>query len=194
MSKQEIIWREILFQALEKDIHIFTQKELAEKFSISLSTVFNALKGPREISALKVTGRNFEINNVEKLLYFWATKRNLNQEIIYKTHIPATSFEIEGMMPADIIFTAYSAFHKKYNEAPADYDRVYVYTNDLEEIKKRFPPKSGYENLIVLKADKFLKNYGPTATLAQIFVDLWGLPEWYAKDFLDALKEKIFKI
>lgn len=193
MSKQEIIWREILFQTLEKDIHSFTQKELAAHFFISLSTVFNSLRGLRQINAIKVTGRNFEITQPEKILYFWATKRNLNQEIIYKTHFDGGPFEIEGMMPAGIIFTAYSAFRKKFNEAPADYDKVYVYADNLDEIKKRFPPKNGYENLIVLKADKFLENYGLIAPLSQIFVDLWNLPEWYAKDFLEILRCKLIK-
>jgi hypothetical protein len=44
-----------------------------------------------------------------------------------------------------------------------------------------------------LKADEFLKNYGQTTTLAQTFVDLWNLSEWYAKDFLNAIKGKIFE-
>ena len=28
-------------------------------------------------------------------------------------------------------------------------------------------------------------------TVAQIFVDLWNLKEWYAKDFLKAMEKKI---
>jgi len=39
MLKKEIIWREILFQAIEKNVFNFQQKELAEKFNYSLSTV-----------------------------------------------------------------------------------------------------------------------------------------------------------
>jgi len=29
--------------------------------------------------------------------------------------------------------------------------------------------------------------------LAQVFVDLWNLPEWYAKEFVQALEKRIFE-
>lgn len=192
MTKKEIIWREILTQALEKKINKFTQKDLAQKFGFSLSTVFNALKAPREAQIIEVSGRDFKIRDLEKFLYFWATARSLKKDIIYSTCVKSSVLEIEANMPPDVIFGAYSAFRKKYNEAPADYDKVYIYAKDLEEIKKRFPAAKNHHNLIVLKSDEFLKNYGLLASSAQIFVDLWNLPEWYAKDFLNAIKEKLF--
>ena len=191
MTKKEIIWREILYQALEKDIRQFTQKELAAKFSLSLSTVFNALKAPREIKAVKVTGRNFILINPEKLLYLWGTHRRLNKEIIYKTRVKKSVFAIEGNMPSGIIFAAYSAYHQKFKDLPADYDKAYIYAYNVKEIKKRFPFQRGEANLIVFKADPFLKNYGTITSLGQTFVDIWNLPEWYAQDFLKELKEKL---
>jgi len=45
-------------------------------------------------------------------------------------------------------------------------------------------------NLFILKKDKALDKY-PSIPLSQIFVDLWNLKEWYAKDFLNALENKI---
>jgi len=45
-------------------------------------------------------------------------------------------------------------------------------------------------NLFILKPDPYLKNYQRIPT-AQIFVDLWNLSDWYAKDFSDALLLKI---
>jgi hypothetical protein len=119
----------------------------------------------------------------------------LNRDIIYQTAVKKGVFEIEGEMPPSVIFGAYSAFLKKYKEAPADYDKVYVYIDEkkIDEIKKRFPPQKGYINLIVLKADPWLKNFGQVTPDCQTFVDLWNLTEWYAKDFLNALKEKILK-
>lgn len=193
MFKKEIIWREILFQFFENRVYRFTQKELANKFSFSLSTVSNALKIPRASGAIEVRERFFQVCDAEKFLNIWATFRRLDKDIIYKVHVELSPQEIESNMPPDVIYTAYSAYHLKFNEAPADYDRVYVYVNDLEKIKKRFSPKKGYENLIVLKADKFLFNYGPLPPLAQIYVDIWNLKEWYAKDFLMALKEKMIR-
>jgi DNA-binding transcriptional MocR family regulator len=194
MTKKEIIWREILFQAIENKKFEFTQKELAQKYRFSLSTVFNALKVPREAGAVEGK-RGFRVLDIEKFLYLWATFRKIKKEIIYQTAVKKGVFEIEGEMPPSVIFGAYSAFLKKYKSAPADYDKVYVYIDEkkIDEIKKRFPPQKGYINLIVLKADPWLKNFGPITPDCQTFVDLWNLTEWYAKDFLNALKEKIFK-
>lgn len=193
MFKKEVIWREILFQAIEKKKNKFTQKELAVKFKFSLSTVFNALKIPRQVGAIEVKGRFFTILNIEKLLSIWGTHRNLKKEVIYKTKVDLPILKIEGEMPKSVIYTAYSAYRLKFNQAPADYDKVYIYTKDLKEIKKRFPFKKGTENLVVLGSDKFLSKYGSIPPLAQIYVDLWNLKDWYAYDFLKELKKKIYK-
>lgn len=195
MSKKEIIWREILYQAAENKKIEFTQKELAEKFGFSLSTVFNALKIPRQSGAIKVSGRNFKIIDLEKFLYLWATQRNFGKEIVYKTNFSGSAREAEGLMPDGAIFTCHNAYAKKYGDAPADYDKVYVYADKKaeQEIKKRFPARKGYENLIVLKSDSELEKFGNIAPDIQVFVDLWNLSDWYAKEFLSALKQKIFK-
>ncbi len=87
MSKKEIVWREILYQAIEQKNRQMIQKELAAKFGFSLSTVFNALKIPRQIGAIKVTGRNFRVTDLEKFLYLWATARNFKKDIIYRTKV-----------------------------------------------------------------------------------------------------------
>jgi hypothetical protein len=61
----------------------------------------------------------------------------------------------------------------------------------LDEIKKRFPKLPGGANLFVFKSDAALEKYGSIAPEAQIFSDLWNLKDWYAKDFLNRLKERI---
>jgi len=194
MTKKEVIWREILFQAMENKKIEFTQKELAQKYSFSLSTVFNALRVPRGANALEGK-RGFRIRDIEKLLNLWATFRNFKKDIVYQTNTQKSVREIEGEVPPGIIFGAYSAFLKKYKIAAADYDKVYLYSNktQLGEIKARFPFKKGYANLIVLRADSWLDAFGKTTPDCQTFVDLWNLPEWYAKDFLNALKDKILR-
>ncbi len=194
MSKKELIWREILFQAVEKKKFEFTQKDLAKKFGFSLSTIFNALKNPRQSGAIKVTGRNFSVIDAEKFLYIWATQRNIDKEIIYKTYVPENVSKIEGLVPAEIIFGGPSAYVLKYKDAPADYAKVYIYASEknLEEIEKRFPKKKGEANLFVLKSDQYLGRLGNTTPDVQIFVDLWNMKDWYAKDFLNALKNKLF--
>ena len=196
MIKKEIIWREILFQAAENKKTDFTQKELSQKYGFSLSTVFNALIVPRNTGVIKVSGKGFKVQDIEKFLYLWATFRKLKKDIIYQTHVSENVQKIEAGMPPDIIFGAFSSYVKKYKEAPADYDKVYVYSGEdkIKEIQKRFPFKKDYPNLIVLSKDRWLERFGGTTPDVQTFVDLWNLSEWYAKDFLNALKEKIFHV
>lgn len=191
MQKKETIWRHILEETSKKPTSVFTQKDIAKKFGISTSTVFNALKIPRQLSAVEITGRYFRIKDAEKLLMIWATHRNLNKEIIYKTKVDASTREIEGTMPPNIIFGAYSAYRFAFDETPADYSTVYIYAEDLTEIEKRFPLQKGTANLYVLKKDDNLDAFGKITPASQIFVDLWNLPEWYAKDYRSALKEKM---
>jgi len=194
MLKKEIIWREILYQTMARKRGKFQQKELAQKFKFSLSTVNNALKIPRKSGAAKVTGRFFILENPEKMLYLWATFRNLEKDIIYQTYVEKSPKEIENLMPPKIIYGGYSAYLKLFNEAPADYDKIYIYSDEsiLEEIKKRFPKSKFPANLIILKADKFLKIYGgTTTTIAQTFADIWNLTDWYAQDFYKDFREKI---
>lgn len=196
MTKKEIIWREITYKAASKEQLRFTQKDLAKKFSFSLSTVFNALKIPRQLGAIKVGGRNFSVIDLEKFLYIWATNRNLEKEKIYETHSAMAVKEMEGSLPAQVIFGAYSAYVKKYEAAPADYDKVYVYAGEsgLNEIKKRFPKAKGYPNLFVLKSDPWLNRLGAITPDVQTFADLWNLKDWFAKDYLNELKKKILPL
>ncbi len=196
MFKKEIIWREILYQKIEKKKGKFQQKELAEKFKFSLSTIHNALKIPRKTGAVRVTGRFFVLENPEKMLYLWATFRELKKDIIYQTFSNKSAKEVEALMPEKVIFGAYSSYIEKFHFAPADYDKVYVYIakNYLPDFKKRFPFKKGEPNIIVLEADKFLKKYGRITPICQTFVDIWNLPEWYAQDFYKEFKEKLCSI
>lgn len=191
MKKIEFIWREILTSALENKQTIFSQKELAGKFGVSTSTVFHALKRPRGIGAVKIGGRGFELTDFEKLLFLWATERNLKKEIIYQTSADLPIMEIEGLMPSNVVPTAYTSYRFLFKETPADYDKVYFYSENIVEVKKRFPPNEQGANIFILKADAWLGKYKPPPPLPQIFVDLWNLPEWYAKEYRDACLAKI---
>jgi len=106
--------------------------------------------------------------------------------------------EIEASMPNGVAFTAYTAYKKIYNDVPADYSEVYVYATEdaLSEIEKRFPDHKHYDNIFVLRTDPILEERiekGMTVVpLPNIFVDLWNIRTWYAKDFVDALSKKLF--
>ena len=185
MKKVERVFRELLYLALEQKTRKTTQAELAAKLNISLSTVNLAISHLRKMNAVQVKNRSLNIINPKKILFYWASIRNIEKDILAKTRVEGNVSDIEKSMPSDVIFGAYSAYKFHFHDQPADYSEVYVYASDKDEILKRFTQKQGPPNLIILK-----KEYS-TMTLGHLFVDLWNLKEWYAKDFLKALEEKL---
>src|SRR3989337_1299185 len=191
MKKIEMVWRELLYWSIEKCERVFVQKDLAAKFNFSTSTIFQALKPTRAMGAARVTGRNFTLEDPEKLLYYWASVRNLANDTIFEGRVDLPLLEIEGMMPALSIFAGYSTARFILKEAPADYDKVFVYAKSKEDLASRFDFVEGKPNLYILKSDPFISSYGGKTTLAQTFVDIWNLNDWYAKEFTQALKDRI---
>lgn len=187
MKKIEQIYREILYLKMEKNRDIATQKELSNSLCVSLSTVNHALKPLKKMGSIEVRKRNFIIVNVRKILLYLASIRNIENDIIYETRVERSIREIEKGMPPDMVFTAYSGFKFMYNEVPADYSEVYVYADELKEIKKRFPKNKNKPNLIVLKKDSNMKDL----TLANLFADLWNMREWYSREFIKRMEEKL---
>ncbi len=190
MKKIEWVHRELLYQYYEHKKYHLTQLELSKRLQISLSTVHQALQPLQQMGAIEIKLKNFQVLDARKILYHWSSIRNLRKDIVYQTRVELPVRKIEADMPANIIFAAYSAYKFKFNDVPADYSEVYVY-GSAEELQERFPPHTKSPNLFVLAPDPFMEKYGKTATLAQIFVDLWNLPEWYAQEFVAALQKKM---
>lgn len=186
MKRKEEVYQEMLFQSLEKKNNTLTQSYLAKALNMSLSIVNLALKPLRSMNAVKIKQRSFDIIDKRKVLFYWASIRNFEKDIIYKTRVEKPVKQIEAEMPPDIIYAAYSAYKFKFKDVPADYSEVYIYSNNIEEIEKRFPKNNKTPNLFVLKKNNIKK-----MTLALIFVDLWNLREWYAKDFLKAMEARL---
>jgi len=196
MKKLEEIYREIFYRTTEKKIKRITQLELAKELKVSLSTVNLAVKNLEKIGAIKVMKMNFAVLDLKKMLYLWASQRNLSKDIIFSARIKLPVKEIEKNM-SEAVFTAYSAYKFKFEDVPADYSEVYVYADEkqLGEIKKRFSnsteENSKNPNLFVLKKNTNEKYYGITCTNGQIFVDLWNLKDWYASEFVKAMENKL---
>jgi len=202
MKRVESIFREILYQAMEQKEAVFTQSELSKKLGISLSIVNSAVKKLENMGAVKIKTRSFQVIDIRKVLYYWASIRDIRKDIIFKARIELPVREIERIMP-NVIFTAYTAFKLNYNDVPADYSEIYVYADESQRslIKERIEKigetnkakvniNSNNSNVFVLKKDSNLDSYGHIP-LAQVFVDLWNLKEWYAKEFLKELENKI---
>jgi len=194
MKKTEYVYLKLLCDAIEEKKARFTQLGLSKELGISISTVNNALKPLERIGGINIAKRGFSIRDIEKIIIYWATKRNLEKNISYKTYVSMPIQNIEKSLPANIIYTAYSAYRLKFNDAPADYSEVIVYA-DAEEVKSRFPLKKGHPNLIVLKKGREIERLSKNniAPLALVYVDLWNLGTWYAKEFLKALERRILK-
>jgi hypothetical protein len=184
MKKIEMVYNLILEEVLEKKNREMTQAWIAGALSISLSTVNAAMGHLRKMHAVEVKNRSFFVVDAKKILYYWASIRNLEKDIVYSTRSGKSAAEIEKSMPSGVVYAACSAYKILFRDVPADYSEVYVYGN-AKEIEERFPPAKSRPNIFVLK---------PAAgkmTIANIFVDLWNMKEWYAKDFLEALEGKI---
>ena len=192
MLKIEYIWRELLDRAIEKKNPDFTITELAKKYALSTSVVNHALIPLRSLNIVKINKTSSKVVDWERLLFFWATRRNLKKDIIYSTFSPLPAYDREGLMPPDVIPTVFTAFRYLLNKTPADYDHIYFYSNKIEKIIKRFPKSRRPPNIFILKPDPYLLKLKKLG-LAQLFVDLWNLPEWYAKDFQETVLLEIRK-
>ncbi|PIU37000.1 hypothetical protein CO005_02215 [Candidatus Roizmanbacteria bacterium CG_4_8_14_3_um_filter_34_9] len=182
MFKIEYIWRELLDRVIEERNPDFTITELAKKYSLSTSVVNHALIPLRNLNIVKINKTLSKVVDWERLLFFWATRRNLKKDIIYSTFSPLPVYDREGLMPSEVISTGFTSFRYLLNKTPADYDHIYFYSNKIEKITKRFPNNKRPSNIFILRPDPYLlksKKLG----LAQLFVDLWNLPEWYAREF-----------
>ena len=115
MKKIELIYRDILYNATEKERFEMTQSELSKKFGISLSIVNAAVKRLGAIGAVKILQRSFKIIDVKKALYYWASIRNLGKDILLSARVEMPVREIERSMP-NLIFTAYTAYKFRFND------------------------------------------------------------------------------
>lgn len=185
MKKLELIYNEILGAAVEEQRKALTQASLASALGISLSTVHHALMPLQKMHAIQIGKRSFTVVDGKKILLYWASIRNIEKDILYQTRAEGTVLDIEKRMPSGVLFGTYSAYKFLFGNIPAEYSEVYVYATELEEMKRRFPPNNNPPNLFVLRKDI------ETMTLANIFVDLWNLGTWYAKEFLKEVGEKL---
>src|SRR3989339_775885 len=185
MFKIEYVWRDLLDRTIEKRNPDFTITGIAKKYSLSTSVVNHALIPLRNLNIVKINKTSSKVVDWERLLFFWATRRSLKKDMIYSTFSPLPVYDREGLMPASVIPTGFTAFRYLLKKTPADYDHIYFYSNNIEKVIRRFPKSKRPSNIFILRPDPYLlksKKLG----LAQLFVDLWNLPEWYAKDFQEA--------
>ena len=199
MKRQEAVYREIADGFIEGRIR-FTQLGLSENLKMSLSMVNKAVSALEAANAIRKDRRSFEVISFSRLMLYWATRRNLHKDILYSTRVSADTRDIERELPGGTAFTCYTAYKLIFKDAPADYSEVYAYATDeaAMEIKDRFPQQKGPQNLFILKPDRYIQEAAAEGRLkhssvskSQLFVDLWGLKEWYAAEYIKALEKRL---
>lgn len=189
MMRIEGVYREILYNVLEKRGSFLSQKKIAEACGAAISTVNYALNPLLSMNAIEKKPLGFRVIAPKKILLYWASIRRFERDVIYKTFVDLGIEEIEKSLPP-AIFTAYSGYKFRFGSTPAGYAEVYVYGN-AEKIAERFPANAKKPaNLFVLRADEHLSRFRKIP-IAQLFVDLWNLNKWYAHDFINELEVKI---
>ncbi len=188
MKKKEWVYREILYQVIEERKNFLTQREISNKCGISIGNTHHALKPLESMNAIEKLPRGFRVINPKKILLYWASVRDLNIDLVYKTFTKSSVIEIERTMPK-CLFTAYSGYKFLFNSVPSDYSEVFVYSEN-GEVRARFPEMNGKQNVFVLKMDSHLAKFRKIP-IAQLFVDLWNINTWYAQEFLRDLEAKI---
>lgn len=192
MKKKEWVYREVLTAFLASKRTEFTQLALSRKLGISLSTVNNALCPLERMGAVEAKRMGFALTDWRKLLAYWASERELQKDIIYSTRCDMDVSRIEKTMPSGTVYTAYSGCKFLFSDVPADYGEVYAYadTEVAKKIEEMHPYAKGPANLFVLKKDGMMNAEKWVAPLPQLYVDLWNLPQWYAKEFVLALERR----
>ena len=115
MKKIETIWHHLLYSALKENNFKHTQKQLAGKFGYSLSTINYALTVPEKIGAIRKESKFFVLADFKKLLYYFASFRNFNKDIIYQTYVdePVGEIELSHQMPSLLLILPFGNFHHK---------------------------------------------------------------------------------
>lgn len=196
MRKIETIWHNLLYKAFKEGQYKFTQQDLAAHFGYSLSTVHHALDVPSAMGAIRKEGKFFILQDFTKLLYYWASVRSLARDIIFSTHSDMPVKEIEKLALPGSIFAGYTAARYILGEPPADYAKTYVYLpkKDKDDFAARFessPKPKQYHNVFALLLPHAMPQYGDITTPIQTYVDIWNMSDWYSKDFLAALEQKL---
>jgi len=196
MKKEEKIFREILIGMLGKR-EKFYQKEISEICKVSIGLVNKVVSKLEEQGSIQRKIKGFSVIDPNKILMYWATKRNLNKDLSEKYYIKKSVTDIEKTLPNCVIFTAYSGWRLLTGRTPADYREIYVYVPvEKKELMrlwlKENKPSKGLENLFIIYTDDehLIKNSKKNiAPVPQIFVDIYSLAGISNKYFLKDMME-----
>jgi len=189
--KIERVYRHLLYSLIDKKAeNRFTQAALSVDCHMSLSTVNYALAPLERLGSIEKRPLSFRVTSPKKILMYWASIRDLEADVIFRSSDPMPVEEVEMSVPPGTTLTAYSAFKLRFKEIPSEYTDVIAY-GDVREFGRRFPGRAGGTNIVVLREDEDLTGFGQIVPICQMFVDLWNLGTWYAARYVERLEEII---
>ncbi len=206
LSIKEQVWRFVLEHAEDG---LMRQQDIAADLGISVSTVHNALAVPRRSGAVEVGGRGFEVTDKKKFAIIWAVFRNLYRDVLVDVWSDLPPGKTEGLISRfeGVAFTGPSAFKFEYGYVPSDYDHVLAYAppqlvdeiveqsaaNISGKFKSRVPRRSRYATrLTLLEPDPRMPD--GKVPWAQVYADLWQLPEWWATEFTKRIEAALLDV
>ncbi len=193
MKKINWILREIFYRIYDKNESFMSQKSIAQACGVSMDTVNRLVAKLDQFRAIEKKPLGFRVTEPKKALAYWASTRNLVNDIVYSTYSPDSVSEIEADMPSGAIFTTFSGYQRKFKSAPIHYEEVYVYAAP-DEVQRRFPKSSAErKNVFVLRSDPHLgkTSENGSAPLAQLYVDLWQIGGATADRFTLELEKRL---
>jgi hypothetical protein len=193
MRKNARVLREILYRVYDRGEYFMSQKDVAEACGVSLDTVHRVVSRLSSFRGVEKRPFGFRVVDPRKCLQYWAATRNLPADLLYATYSPDSPAEIERDMPEDTVYTAFSAFTKRFGGSPIGYEEVYVYAR-VDEVRRRYPESRALRtNLYVLRPDPHLLRLSPGGIppLAQIYVDLWQIGGSTADRYLLELDRRL---
>jgi len=196
MRKEERILREIL-TGIKEGKERFFQKDISKVCNVSIGLVNKVIKKLEFQGSVQRGGRGFSVIDANKILFYWATKRRIKEEVSEKYYIKSSVENIEKTLPNCVIFTAFSGWRLLTGRVPADYREVYVFVpKGSEEVMRLWlkgnKPSKGPENLFIIYTDDehLIKNSKKNIVpVPQIFVDLYSVGGISSKYFLNDILE-----
>lgn len=190
LSKTEIVWRHLLAEVESGRRRHRSVSGLAAELGLGTSTAHKALADPVRVGAVIVNAAGgLRVVDPFRLAVLWAGKRRLDRDIIdtWRTSQSASCVE-RRFGEGDAVLGGFGAVvaHRRGNTI-ADYDTVLVYSGTPRQLRRLVPAGWGPTRVLVAEPDFALQRYGRTTTLHQAWADLFGLADWQAARFTEAI-------
>jgi hypothetical protein len=190
MKKFERIYRELLLNSLNQTA-LVRQEDIASKCMVSLGLVNKTVKKLEEAKAVEATRKGVRVLSPARLLNLWAAERNLNRDL-WRSFRLDPIMEVEKSLPKDVLITAFSGWHLTAKRKPAEYDRLYFYVTNKENLSLWLNFRKGRirktnPNIFVLYADDthlIRTSAKGVVCIPQIYVDIYSINGPEAQPFL----------